>query len=77
METISSLKIGEKGIIEAFDTEKIPLKLQELGCLPGNEVELIQIAPFKDPLHLKMNGSHLSIRKDLAAFITISKIERA
>lgn len=77
MDTVSSLKIGEKGIIEAFDMDRIPLKLQELGCLPGNEVELIQIAPLKDPLHLKMNGSFLSIRKDLAAFITISKIERA
>ena len=77
MSTISTLKIGEKGIIHSFDTNTIPLKLQELGCLPGNEVELIQIAPFKDPLHIKMNGSFLSIRKDLAAHINISKIERA
>jgi len=26
--------------------EAIPLKLLEMGCLPGNIVELIQIAPF-------------------------------
>ncbi len=74
MDTVSSLKIGEKGIIAAFDAGTIPLKLQELGCLPGNEVELIQVAPLKDPLHIKMNGCYLSIRKNLAAHISITKV---
>jgi ferrous iron transport protein A len=33
-----------------------------MGCLPGNTVELLQIAPFGDPLYLNVNGSHLAIR---------------
>jgi ferrous iron transport protein A len=28
-----------------------------MGCLPGNTVELLQIAPFGDPLYLNINGS--------------------
>jgi ferrous iron transport protein A len=42
-----------------------------MGCLPGNEVTLIQVAPFNDPLYLDINGSHLAIRKDVAAQIHI------
>ncbi|MGY0408488.1 MAG: FeoA family protein, partial [Polaribacter sp.] len=41
--------------------------------LPGAEVELIQIAPLKDPLYICVNGSHLAIRKETAARIKILK----
>lgn len=75
--TISSLKKGEKGIIKDFDIDFIPLKLLEMGCLPGNEVEMLQIAPFGDPLYLNINGSHLAIRIETAAQIEVelTKIE--
>lgn len=69
--TISSLKKGEKGIIKEFDVEAIPLKLLEMGCLPGNVVELLQIAPFGDPLYLNINGCHLAIRLETAREIEV------
>ena len=46
-----------------------------MGCLPGNEVSLVQEAPFKDPLYLIINGSHLAIRKETAAQIEIELID--
>ena len=52
----------------------LPLKLLEMGCLPGNEVSLVQIAPYHDPLHLIIDGSHLAIRKETAAQIEIELI---
>ena len=69
--TINSLKKGEKAIIKDFDIETIPLKLLEMGCLPGNVVELLQIAPFGDPLYLNINGSHLAIRIETAKEIEV------
>ena len=72
--TIASLKIGEKGVIEDFSLDAIPLSLLEMGCLPGKEVRLLQIAPLLDPLYIKVNGSHLAIRKEMASKINISKI---
>jgi ferrous iron transport protein A len=69
--TINSLKKGEKAIIKEFDIDTIPLKLLEMGCLPGNVVELLQIAPFGDPLYLNINGSHLAIRIETAKEIEV------
>ena len=46
-----------------------------MGCLPGNEVQLLHLAPFSDPLYLVVNGSHVAIRKDTAALILIDKID--
>jgi len=73
--TIADLTVGEKGIIEDISYESVPLKLLEMGCLPGKEVELIQLAPLNDPLYIKVNGSHLAIRKETARLIVITKSE--
>lgn len=69
--TINSLKKGETAIIKEFDIDSIPLKLLEMGCLPGNSVQLLQIAPFGDPLYLNINGSHLAIRIETANEIEV------
>lgn len=69
--TVSELLIGQRGIIKEFSVDIIPLKLLEMGCLPGNEIQLLQMAPFKDPMYLNINGSHLAIRKETAEHIEI------
>ena len=75
MLTIASLKIGQRAIIKDFSVDVVPLKLLEMGCLPGNEVTLVQLAPYHDPLYLNINGSHLAIRKETAALIEIELID--
>ena len=73
--TIHTLKKGEKAIIKDFDIDLVPLKLLEMGCLPGNLVELLQIAPFGDPLYLDINGSHVAIRVETAREIEVELIK--
>ena len=73
--TIATLKKGEKAIIKDFDIDTVPLKLLEMGCLPGNMVELLQIAPFGDPLYLNINGSHVAIRVETAKEIEVDIIK--
>ena len=69
--TIYSLKKGDKAIIKDFDIDAVPLKLLEMGCLPGNQVSLLQTAPFGDPLYLDINGSHVAIRIETAKEIEV------
>ncbi len=69
--TLADLKRGQRGIIIDVSSIHIPLKLLEMGCLPGNSVELVQVAPFADPMYLNINGSHLAIRKETAIHIQI------
>ena len=75
--TIAQLRPGQKGIIKEFEVERIPVKLLELGCLPGSIVELVQIAPLKDPYYINVNGSHIAIRRDLANHIALKVIEES
>jgi len=71
--TLEQLKRGERAVIVDVSSIHIPLKLLEMGCLPGNFVELVQVAPFSDPLYLNINGTHLAIRKETAIHIIIEK----
>ena len=71
MSTIAHLLRGQRGIIKDFPIDSVPLKLLEMGCLPGMEVELLQTAPFSDPLYINIAGSHLAIRRDTALQIEI------
>lgn len=69
--TLAQLKKGQKAIITDVNIDEIPLKLIEMGCLPGNRVELVQVAPFGDPLYFIFNDSHVAIRLETAKEIEI------
>jgi len=73
--TVIDLAFGQKGIIKDFSEHVLPIKLLELGCLPGNSVELVQIAPLKDPIYINLNGSHIAIRRSLAQLIELDIVE--
>ena len=70
----SELKIGEVATITSVNLDEIPLKFLEMGCLPGNSITLIQIAPLGDPLYFNVNDSHVAIRIETAREITVTKI---
>ena len=72
--TLADLKRGQQGIIKDVSSIHIPLKLLEMGCLPGNSVELVQVTPFADPMYLNINGCHLAIRKETAIHILIETV---
>lgn len=57
--------------ISDINIDEIPLKLIEMGCLPGNTIELIQVAPMGDPLFFNINDAKVAIRKKTAQEIYI------
>ena len=65
------LKKGQMAQISDINIDEIPLKLIEMGCLPGNTIELIQVAPMGDPLFFNINDSKVAIRKKTAQEIYI------
>ena len=75
MTSIAELKSGQKAIITDISAESIPLKLLEMGCLPGNAVEVIKIAKIKDPLYLNINETFLAIRLETARDIFVKLTE--
>lgn len=69
--TLATMRKGQKAVITDFDVDAIPLKLLEMGCLPGSVVELLQVAPLGDPIYINVNDSHVAIRIETAAEIDV------
>lgn len=68
---LSELRLGQKAIIKSFVSQELHLKLMEMGCLPGEEVSVEQIAPLGDPVSISIAGYTLSLRLDEAEHIIV------
>lgn len=71
LRSVADLRIGERAVIASFRDENLSLKLLEMGCLPGTEIRLRNIAPFGDPLLISVSGYNLSLRRAEAATILV------
>lgn len=71
---LSELLPGEKGLILSFKNEDLYLKLMEMGCVPGEEIIIEQIAPLGDPISVQVAGYHLSLRQEEAESIIVNRL---
>ncbi|MEN9351003.1 MAG: hypothetical protein RL372_1981, partial [Bacteroidota bacterium] len=46
MKKLSELAAGEVGIIHSFEKDELYIKLLEMGCVPGEPVKILQVAPL-------------------------------
>ena len=69
MRRLSELRIGERAVIHSFEKDDIFIKLMEMGCIPGEEVKVIQVAPLGDPISIAVAGYNLSLRLSEASSI--------
>lgn len=69
--TLSQLNPGQKGTIVSFTDSEMAVKLMEMGCLPGEMVEVERFAPLGDPIAIRVAGYQLCLRKAEAAVIII------
>ena len=66
--------MGASAVIVSFDSDEIFLKLMEMGCVPGEQVLVEQVAPLGDPIAIKVSGYSLSLRLDEAENIFVEDI---
>jgi len=69
---INDLKLGEKAFVNGVSgDEKLVKRLSALGCTEGCLIEVINRAPFGDPIVLSLRGSKMAIRKKDAGNISV------
>ena len=71
---LADLKTGQKAKITKFTSEEIFLKLMEMGCLPGEHIEILKKAPLNDPISVAVAGYTLSLRVEEAKNIEVELI---
>ena len=69
---LSELRTGEKGVIvKVMGRGAFRKRIIEMGFIRGKEVDVIQNAPLKDPIHYRVMGYDVSLRRNDAAMIEV------
>ena len=72
---LSEVKQGYSAVIERVGgSGALRRRILEMGFLKGTRVYVEKYAPLKDPIELIVKGTHVSLRVEEAAQITVSDI---
>ena len=74
MKRLSEIEVGRTVVIRSFEKDDIFIKLMEMGCIPGEVIQIQQIAPLGDPISILVAGYNLSLRLNEAEQIIIEEI---
>jgi ferrous iron transport protein A len=72
--TLADIKPGEQCIIASFTDEFLKLKLMEMGCLPGEAIKVIRLAPSGDPMAISVSSYVLAIRLSEARTVIVDPL---
>ncbi len=73
MKRLSEIKPGNTARILSFENNDLFLKLMEMGCVPGERVKVVQVAPLGDPISIIVSGYSLSLRLNEADNIFVEE----
>jgi ferrous iron transport protein A len=74
MKRLSEIQVGRMVVIKSFEKDDIFIKLMEMGCIPGEVIQIQQIAPLGDPISISVAGYNLSLRLNEANQIFVEEI---
>lgn len=70
--TLKELPVGESSRVVAVKGESVVSKrLMEMGVVPGVKIRVVKMAPFGDPLEIRLFGYSLAIRRNEAEAIEV------
>jgi ferrous iron transport protein B len=72
--TLDQLPVGGSCVIAQVGNQRgaVKRRLIDMGLTPGTSVELVRMAPFGDPMEVRLRGYELSLRKEDAAQIQVA-----
>ncbi len=71
---LTEVRLGQTVVIHSFENNDIFIKLMEMGCVPGEQIKIEQIAPLGDPISISVAGYNLSLRLNEAENILVKDI---
>ncbi len=69
--SIADLEKGQKAQIIGYTDGCAHLRMMEMGFLPGEILQIIQIAPLGGPMAIGISGYVLSLRREEAKTVLV------
>ena len=75
--TLKDAKPGMVVRIDSVGESELKQRLMTMGLIPGTRVEVLNSAPFGDPIAIRLRSYNLAMRRDDAAHIEVSQVKEA
>jgi Fe2+ transport system protein FeoA len=73
--TLLSLRPGDRARVAGFDgAPAFASRLQAMGLLEDEELEVVRVAPLGDPIAVRTAGGQLSLRRKEAECVRVERI---
>jgi len=75
--SLLDLKPGDNGVVQGFAPGNADYRrrLLAMGLTPGTSFSVTRVAPLGDPIQLRVRNSALSLRKDEASLLRITRVD--
>lgn len=74
--SLDQMKAGESGeVVSLHGKGAVRRRLMDMGLTRRTSVEVVKLAPFGDPIEIKVRGYQLSLRKSEAELVVVQKKE--
>ena len=70
--TLADCKVGDTVTLAKVLDKQLTIQLYSMGCILGETITLERIAPFGEPMIIRVEDSFISIRKDDAEKMEIN-----
>ena len=71
--TLTDLPVGcDARVTNVNGTSRVSRRLMEMGVIPGVDVRVIKMAPFGDPIEVRVRGYSLAMRRSEADGVEVS-----
>lgn len=70
--TLAELKRGQTcRVVRVGGSGRVRRRILDMGVTAGAMIEVQGVAPLGDPIHVKVKGYHLSLRKEEATHVEV------
>ena len=71
--TLTDLPVGRAARVTGVNgAGRVTQRLLEMGVIPGVSVEVVKVAPFGDPIEVRVRGYSLAMRRSEADGVEVS-----
>ena len=71
--SLDEVPIGESALVTGFVEGSSPIRLVELGFIPGSTVTPLRKAPLGDPIEYALVGGRVALRASDASFVLVRR----
>ena len=68
---LDEVPLGESAVVTGFANDCSPIRLVELGFIPGSKVTPLRKAPLGDPIEYALVGGRVALRASDASSILV------